>query len=61
MLGRTSHQEALKLVVAFMCIMEPERRAEVLAIAERYAEASQIVDGEEAFHKLRQRSAPSDC
>jgi hypothetical protein len=60
MLGRASHQEALKLVFAFMCIMEPEKRAGVLAIAERYAEAPQIVDASDAFIKLRPRSAPPD-
>lgn len=29
--------EALRLVIAFSCIMEPEKRAMVLAFAERYA------------------------
>jgi hypothetical protein len=30
-------QEALRLVVAFYCIMEPEKREALLALAERYA------------------------
>ena len=30
---RASDEEALKLTVAFYCIMEPERRAELLALA----------------------------
>jgi hypothetical protein len=60
MLARSSHQEALKLVIAFMCIMEPEKRAEVMALAERFAEASQIVEGEEAFLHLKQRFGPWD-
>jgi hypothetical protein len=59
-MSRASDREALKLVIAFLCIMEPAKRAEILAIAERYAEASQIVDAKEALLKLRQRSAPSD-
>jgi hypothetical protein len=33
-------QEALKLVVAFYCIMEPEKREALLALAGRYATES---------------------
>jgi hypothetical protein len=33
----TSDEEALRLTLAFYCIMEPEKRAIVLALAERYA------------------------
>lgn len=32
-----SADEALRLALAFYCIMEPEKRAIVLALAERYA------------------------
>jgi hypothetical protein len=32
--------EALRLQLAFYCIMEPERRAEVLALAEKHANPS---------------------
>jgi quinol monooxygenase YgiN len=45
MLGRPSEEEALKLVVAFHCIMEPEKRAELLMLAENYAKASAVVEG----------------
>lgn len=42
---RPSDEEALKLTVAFYCIMEPERRAELLALADKYARASARVQG----------------
>jgi hypothetical protein len=44
-LGRASDNDALQLVVAFYCIMEPEKRAEVVALAEEYARKSAVVDG----------------
>ena len=45
MLGRPTDQEALRVLVAFCCIMEPEKRAEVLRLAELFATRSQTVDG----------------
>lgn len=45
MLARPSDEDALKLVVAFYCIMEPEKRDEILNLAERYAKESQTVQG----------------
>jgi hypothetical protein len=45
MLGRPSDEEALRLAVAFYCIMEPEKRAEVMQLAEMLAKQSQVVDG----------------
>ena len=53
MLGRPSDAEALKLILAFYCIMEPERRAEVLSLTERYASNSQVVEGITHFLNLR--------
>jgi hypothetical protein len=44
-LARPSDEDALKLVVAFYCIMEPEKREEVLNLAERFAKESQTVQG----------------
>jgi hypothetical protein len=38
---RPSDEETLKLVLAFLCIMEPEKRAELLALVEKYAAESQ--------------------
>ncbi len=35
--GRASDEEALKMVVAYLSINEPERRREILDLAERYA------------------------
>ncbi|HVG01640.1 MAG TPA: hypothetical protein VM842_02065 [Nitrospira sp.] len=35
-----SPDEVLRLVLAFYCIMEPEKRAELLSLAESYASAS---------------------
>lgn len=44
-MGRPTDEEALRLTVTFYCIMEPERRAELLAIAEKMATQSQHVEG----------------
>jgi quinol monooxygenase YgiN len=52
MLGRPSDVEALRLAVAFYCIMEPEKRAEVLQLAEALAKQSQVVDGCTHFLRL---------
>ncbi|WP_338690781.1 hypothetical protein V5279_29970 [Bradyrhizobium sp. 26S5] len=43
MLERPSEEEALKLAIAFFCILEPDRRAEVLALAEKYAREAPVV------------------
>jgi len=40
-----SDDEALKLVMRFYCILEPDRQRELLALAQRYASAAQEVDG----------------
>lgn len=45
MLGRPSEAEALRMVVAFYCIMEPEKRAEIIKLAETFAAESQVVEG----------------
>lgn len=39
-----SDEEALRLVVAFYCIMEPDKRDEVLGMAQRYAAAPRDVE-----------------
>jgi hypothetical protein len=52
MLARASDEEALRLALAFYCIMEPECRQEVLALAERLATKSQRVDGVAHFLDL---------
>jgi quinol monooxygenase YgiN len=44
-LGRPSDEEALRIVIAFCCIMEPEKRAELLQLAETFARQSTVVDG----------------
>lgn len=33
----SSDEDALRLVLAFYCIMEPDKRDEVMALAQRYA------------------------
>ena len=58
MIGRASDEEALRLVIAFYCIMEPERRAEILALAERFAKESQVVEGVTHF-LLVEKNNPS--
>jgi hypothetical protein len=35
--GRASDEEALKMVLAYLSINEPERRRELLALAEKFA------------------------
>jgi hypothetical protein len=35
--GRASDEEALKMVVAYLSINEPERRREIFELAEKYA------------------------
>lgn len=42
---RASDEEALRLVLAFYCILEPEKRNEVLTLAEHYAANAKVVDG----------------
>jgi hypothetical protein len=53
--GRASDEEALRLVIAFYCIMEPEKRAEVLTLVERLARESQVVEGTTHFLMLDQK------
>jgi hypothetical protein len=36
--GRASDEEALKMVVAYLGINEPERRREIFDLAEKYAQ-----------------------
>ena len=36
--------EALRLVLAFYCIMEPEKRAVVAALIEKYADRSRLME-----------------
>jgi hypothetical protein len=52
MIGRPQEEEALRLVIAFYCIMEPDKRAEILALAEKLAKESQVVEGVPHFLTL---------
>jgi quinol monooxygenase YgiN len=54
MLGRPTDEDALRLVVAFYCIMEPEKRAELLRLAEQFARTSPVVEGCTHFLMLNQ-------
>ena len=47
-----SYEEALRLTLAFYCIMEPQKRAIILALAERYAGQQHPV-AEKAMHRER--------
>ena len=51
-LGRPTDEEALKLTVSFYCILEPDKRALVLALAQRLAKESRRVDGFTHFTDL---------
>jgi glutamate racemase len=44
-LGRPSDEEALRMVIAFYCVMEPEKRAQLIKLAETFARESQVVEG----------------
>jgi hypothetical protein len=55
-LGRPSEAEALRMVVAFYCIMEPEKRAEIIKLAETLATESQVVEGCTHFLLLERRT-----
>lgn len=59
MLGRPANKEALRLVVAFYCILEPEKRAELVKLAEQLAAASPVVDGFTHFNLL-EKDLPMD-
>lgn len=39
--GRASDEEALRMVLAYLKINDPERRKEVMALAEGHADASE--------------------
>jgi hypothetical protein len=43
--GRPTDEEALRLVVAFYCIMETEKRDQLIALAETFAKQSHVVEG----------------
>jgi hypothetical protein len=63
-LGRPSDEEALRIVIAFCCIMEPDKRAELLHLAETFAKQSTVVDGCTHFSLLdrgdRQRGSDNE-
>lgn len=50
--GRPSDEDAVQLTLAFYCILEPEKRRSVLALAEQFARESQRVDGITHFTDL---------
>jgi len=43
--GRATDDEALRLTVAFYCVMDPDHRAEIVELAEKRARESVRVDG----------------
>jgi hypothetical protein len=59
MLGRPSDDEALRLVLAFYCIMEPEKRDQLVKFAEHLATQSQVVAGFTHF-TLLDRASPKE-
>jgi hypothetical protein len=50
--GRPPDEDAVRLTLAFYCILEPDKRRRVLALAERLAKESQRVDGVTHFTDL---------
>jgi hypothetical protein len=51
-LGRPSDEEALTLTLSFYCILEPDKRMQVLALAQQFARESRRVDGFTHFTDL---------
>src|SRR5690349_1458245 len=49
--------EALQLTLAFYCIMEPEKRAVVMALVEKYADQSRLRDVTSLHHAVTDMSA----
>jgi hypothetical protein len=64
LLGRPSEEDALRIVIAFCCIMEPEKRAALVELAETFAKQSKVVDGCTHFSLLdrgdRERGADNE-
>lgn len=58
MLGRASDEEGLRLMIAFFSIMEPDKRDELLRLAESLATRSAVVDGVTHFTMLAHRALP---
>lgn len=50
--GRPPDEDAIRLTLAFYCILEPDKRRSVLALAERLAKESKRVDGVTHFTDL---------
>jgi hypothetical protein len=50
--GRPPDEDAVRLSLAFYCILEPDKRRRVLALAERLAKESKRVDGIPHFSDL---------
>jgi hypothetical protein len=48
--GYASDETALKLVLAFYCIMEEDKRNQVLALAQRYAAQPNTVSDDVIHH-----------
>ena len=57
--GRPSDEDALRLVLAYYCIMEPDKRHAVLTLAEKFAAESQVVKGLTHFSLLER--APNEA
>lgn len=51
-LGRPSDEEALRVLIAYYSIVEPEKRAVVLELVEKYARESTMIDGVTHFNLL---------
>ncbi|MET0675036.1 MAG: hypothetical protein ABW175_04495 [Bradyrhizobium sp.] len=54
--GRPSDEDAVRLTLAFYCILEPDKRRSVMALAEQLAKESQRVDGVTHFTDLDPKS-----
>jgi hypothetical protein len=51
-LGPPTDDDAMRLALAFYCILEPELRASVLSLAVHLATTSQRMDGHTHFNDL---------
>ena len=56
-----SDKDALRLILGFYCILEPERRAEVMALAERYSREAAADNGLASGRTVKLQEAHDRC
>jgi hypothetical protein len=57
-MGQAVDEDALRLVIAFYCIMEPKKREQVAALAQRYANSTQLTTDQVTFESVKNTGKP---